>query len=404
MPRAPGASGYLLLFLALFLGWGVLSPFLPAVLAERGATPAEIGVILGAGIAARLVATPLAGLLADRWAAPRLLLGATLLLGACFALGYGAATGFAGLLLVGLLQSAATGPVGALPDALAVRALNRPGARLDYGAVRGAGAAAFVAGTALAGLAVGAAGGAGVVLWLHAACFLLAAAVLPGLAAPAHVAGASGRRRALPEAVNRPPGHEARPEAGAARRLLALPQIRALLLVTALIQGSHALQTGYATLRWEAAGLSPEIIGLLWGLSVAAEVLVFLLLGRRLLARLGPAGLCALAAGAGVLRWSVMATTAALPAMLLVQPLHGLTFAAQHLAAMAVLARVAPPGLAATAQSLYATLGGGLSTALLTVVSGLLYGRYGAAAFWAMAVLCLAALPPARRLQASLAG
>src|SRR5690606_32646154 len=146
-----------------------------------------------------------------------------------------------------------------------------------------------------------------------------------------------------------------------------------------------------ATLRWQAAGLAPETIGLLWAVSVAAEVVVFVLLGRPLLARLGPGGVCALAAAAGVLRWSVMATTAAPAAMVLVQPLHGLTFAAQHLAAMAILVQAVPGRLAATAQSVYASLGTGLVSATLTLASGLLYARFGAGGFWVMALLCAAA-------------
>ncbi|MBK1662730.1 MFS transporter [Paracraurococcus ruber] len=374
MPR------YALLYLALFLGWGVLSPFLPAVLAEQGATPGEIGVILGAGLALRLAAMPLAGRMADRHAAPRAVLAAALLLAALAALGYGAATGFAALLLAGALQHAATGPVGPLPDALAVRAAAAPGARLGYGRLRGLGSAAFVAGTVLAGTAVGATGAAGVVLWLHAACFLAAAAATLALPAPPPLPS-------LPV-----------PGRGAILPLLRLPAFRRMLLLTALISGSHALQTGYATLRWQEAGISAAAIGWLWALSVAAEILVFAGPGPRLLARLGPGRVFALAALAGILRWSVMAGTAALPAMLLAQPLHGLTFAAQHLAAMAVIARQVPPEASATAQSLYATFGIGLSGAAMTVIGGQLYGWVGAEAFWAMAALCLLALPAARGL------
>ena len=374
-----GRGRYLLLFGSLFLGWGVLSPFLPAVLAERGATPGEIGVILGAGIAIRLLATPVAGALADRWAAPRGVLAALLLAGAASVLGYGVAGGFAGLLLVGLLHSAATGPVGALPDALAVRAAANPAARIDYGVVRGAGAAAFILGTVLAGQAVGAAGTPMIVLWLHAGWFALAANATLGLPRPAAPRPAAEAGRFLP--------------------LLALPRFRLLLAVTALIQGSHALYVGFATIRWQAAGLSPQVIGALWSIAVGSEVVVFLLLGGRLLARFGPGGLCVLAAVAGLLRWSVMAATAWLPAMLLAQPLHGLTFAAQHLAAMAVIARTVPPGLGATAQSLYGAFGIGLSGAVVTLASGWLYAAFGAGAFLAMAALCLVALPAAARLR-----
>jgi PPP family 3-phenylpropionic acid transporter len=162
------------------------------------------------------------------------------------------------------------------------------------------------------------------------------------------------------------------------RTLLAIPAFRRLLLVSALVSGSHAFYTGFATLRWQAAGIEAGAVGLLWSVSVAAEVAVFFLLGRPLLARLGPGGLLALAAAAGALRWSVMAATAWVPAMFLAQPLHGLTFAAQHLAAMAVIARVVPGRAAATAQSAYAVLGTGAAAAALTLASGPLYERFGA--------------------------
>lgn len=62
-----------------------------------------------------------------------------------------------------------------------------------------------------------------------------------------------------------------------------------------------------------------------------------------------PAGVLTLAAGAGVLRWVVMAATADVLALALVQPLHGLTFAALHLACMRLLAAIVPRRLAATA-------------------------------------------------------
>ncbi|MDO9712427.1 MFS transporter [Paracraurococcus lichenis] len=377
---AGGAGRYVLLYVALFLGWGVLSPFLPAVLEGQGASPEEIGLILGGGIAVRLVATPLVGAVADRRAAPRACLFACLLLAALAALGYGAAAGFGALLLVGLLQHGATGPVGPLPDALAVRAAAAPGLRLDYGLLRGIGSAAFVAGTALAGQAVAAAADLRVVLWLHAGCFLLAA--LATLALPVPPAAPAPRARR-----------------GAFRPLLALPAFRLVLLATALVSGSHAVATGYATIRWREAGIGAETIGLLWSVSVASEILVFAWIGPRLLARLGPGALIGLAAAAGVLRWSVMALTAAVPAMVLAQPLHGMTFAAQHLAAMAVIGRSVPPALAASAQALYATLGVGLAGAVATLASGLLYGRFGAGAFWAMALLCLAALPVAQAIR-----
>jgi MFS transporter, PPP family, 3-phenylpropionic acid transporter len=59
-----------------------------------------------------------------------------------------------------------------------------------------------------------------------------------------------------------------------------------------------------------------------------------------------------------------------------IQPLHGLTFALLHLANMRVLAETVPPRLAATALTLYGTVGVGAAVALLTLVSGSLYAKF----------------------------
>ena len=109
--------------------------------------------------------------------------------------------------------------------------------------------------------------------------------------------------------------------------------------------------------------------------------------------RLTPAGALALAALAGIVRWIAMALSADVTLLALVQPLHGLTFALLHLACMRLIAEHVPVALAGTAQAVYGTVGIGSSTALLTFASGALYGRFGAAGFWAMAVLCALALP-----------
>ena len=79
--------------------------------------------------------------------------------------------------------------------------------------------------------------------------------------------------------------------------------------------------------------------------------------------------------------------------MALIEPLHGLSFALLHLACMRLLGERVPSGLAATAQAIYGTVAIGAMTALLTLVSGTLYGRFGHIGFWAMAALCLCAMP-----------
>ena len=183
--------------------------------------------------------------------------------------------------------------------------------------------------------------------------------------------------------------------------LLRLPVFRRVVLVASLILGSHALHDTFSVIRWKAAGVSPPTISLLWSLSVAGEVLVFFVVGPWLLRRLTPAAAIAVAAAAGAARWFVAALTTDVIALSVIQPLHGITFALLHLACMRLLAQVVPDGLAATAQAIYGTVGVGAATAVLTLISGFLYARTGAAAFAVMGVLCLAALPIARSLRSA---
>src|SRR5438094_16518 len=78
-----------------------------------------------------------------------------------------------------------------------------------------------------------------------------------------------------------------------------------VVLVAALVLGSHAMYDSFAVIRWTHAGISPAATGVLWSESVAAEVLVFLFLGPRLLRAVTPAGAMAVAAFCGVVRWAL---------------------------------------------------------------------------------------------------
>ena len=181
--------------------------------------------------------------------------------------------------------------------------------------------------------------------------------------------------------------------------LLQIPAFRLLLIIAALVEGSHALHDSFSVIRWRAAGAGLPVISALWSESVLSEVLVFLLIGPGLIRLFAPGGAIALAAVAGVIRWTVAAFTTSPVILAFIQPLHGFTFALLHLAAMQVIVQVVPLRLAATAQAIYGTLCIGLATAMLTLVSGVLYGRMGGTAFLVMAALCLLALPLCARLR-----
>ena len=144
---------------------------------------------------------------------------------------------------------------------------------------------------------------------------------------------------------------------------------------------SHALHDGFEVLRWEDGGIGREG-GAIMVRGRPGRGCRFHGTGSDAPEASGPAGAAALAASAGVVRWSVTAVTAWFPAMALVEPLHGLTFALLHLACMQMLSVVVPPALAATAQGIYGGIAVGTMTATMTLVSGPLYGVFGPRAFW----------------------
>ena len=359
----------------MYAAYGVASPFLPAFLNERGVRPDQLGVVLAAGTAIRLLAAPLAGRIGDLLQALRLVLVTSVALAAAVTLAYLPAGGFGALLLLTLLHAAFLAPMPVLADALALGTSKRE--RFEYGRVRGTGSAAFIAATLVSGQLVGAFGLQAIV-WSQAlllAIAALAAARVPEIA------------RQAAAAPHRP------------LELLRIPAFRNMVVVAALVLGSHAMHDAFAVIRWTEAGIAAGRSSALWSLAVVAEVVVFFVAGPALIARLAPRGAIILAAAAGVVRWGVMAQSTELTALALVQPLHGITFALLHLACMRVIARSVPPGLEGTAQALYATVGIGAATALLTLVSGTLYMNWGASGFWVMAALCASALPFAFRLR-----
>src|SRR5439155_6641957 len=182
-------------------------------------------------------------------------------------------------------------PLAPLADTLVLGAAASERRGFDYGWVRGAGSGAFILGSVLSGQAIEHYGLAAVI-GLNASLLGLAALYAPS----------------VPPLPPRPIGP--RLERAGVAALLRIAAFRRVVLVAALILGSHALHDGFAMIRWNAAGIAPGPAGLLWALSVAAEVVVFFLIGRPLLDRIGPGGAAMLAAGAGMLRWAVSAETA----------------------------------------------------------------------------------------------
>jgi PPP family 3-phenylpropionic acid transporter len=370
-PEAAARADLLAARLALFYGGyfaavGIHLPFWPVWLQSRGLTPSEIGYVLAAMFWPRIVTSLLIPSLADRRGErrrPMMLLTAITLLGLVL---FAVARDFPALLLLSLITGASWAAILPLGEALALRAARRRD--LDYGRIRLWGSLTFI----LAAVAIGKwleHAGPPIVLWSIAgtvagtlvACFLLPEEPTPG-------AGSTSP---------------------ALRRLAHQPGFLAFVAAAGLIQASHAVYYGFATLHWRAAGHGELVIGLLWAEGVVAEIVLFAG-AAALLRRFDPLRLLALAGGLTALRWGLTGLSTELAVLVPAQALHGASFGAVHLAAMHYLRDNTPPEMHASAQGFYAAIGTALPFGLLIPIAGWLYGVAGGGAFLAMTALALA--------------
>jgi PPP family 3-phenylpropionic acid transporter len=352
-----------LFYASVFSVVGLQLPYWPLYLSYKGLSPAEIGQVLAGGSLIRILANPLAGHIADGRGERRPTMIALAIVGLVSTAFYPLANGFSALLAVTLLSFAATSAMAPLGDSLTMQCA--AARQLDYGRVRLWGSLSFIVVALLAGLTLVAAPRPAILLGCLACLTLTlgAALVLPDMPSV------------------RPPGRP--PRVGP---LLADPRFLLFLGSASLTQGSHMIYYGFATLHWQAAGLSGGVIGALWAEGVIAEVVLFAF-GARLVRRFGAVRLLAAASLATVVRWTVLAVTTDVAVLAAVQCLHAMTFGAGHLGAMHFIHRATPPGLAARAQAIYSSVTMGLASGLAMLVAGRLYQAYAGGAFLAMSAL-----------------
>lgn len=351
---------------ASFLTIGVLLPFWPIWLENRGLDAEIIGLILGAGTAAKIIANPLIANFADRTGERKRLIAwlTTAALGV-FLL-FPLKSGWLFVLAVNVLFFGLWSTCMPLTESLTMQAGRQLG--FDYGRVRLWGSLTFiVAATGIGTLLTDR--NPDLVHTVVVGCLILtvvAAWALPDL----------------------------RSEGTSSDRFTLLPVLRdwrfvVFLVGIGFIQASHAVYYGFGTLNWRRAGISEDIIGWLWAVGVIAEIVLFLFSGA-VVRRTGPARLIAFAGLAGLVRWLFTASTVSLVPLFLLQVLHAFTFGAAHLGAMHFIASRVPPELSATAQSVYSALVMGLVMGIALFASGHLFNAVGSRAYIAMAVMSAA--------------
>jgi len=350
------------LFACHFFGFGLFLPFFPLVLEFRGLSAAEIGFILGVGTIARTAASPILSNIADRTGQRRLSILIYSLIGAGFISMLFLPGGLllAGTAIIGYMV--VKGPVLPLSDAYALDVSKNTGA--DYARMRLWGSVGFIVAN-MAGGALATATSSWLVLALTALSSIVTGAVV----------------MSLPR-QQRDQAHESGNETGQVapfREIWFWP----VLVVLGLFQASHAAFYGFGTIYLQANHIPDFAIGALWAIGVVAEVALFTVAGKLSL-RFDPPTFLIVAGIASVIRWVLFPFADTLAFLVALQLLHGLTFGAAHLGAVAILSKVVPSRWAGTGQGLFMmSIGVQMSAGL--AVSGALYETDPHAPFYLMA-------------------
>lgn len=197
----------------------------------------------------------------------------------------------------------------------------------------------------------------------------------------------------LPKTSHLPP----RPALADARELLSQPGYRHLLLTMVLIFASMSAYDLCATLHMVDLGASGSYVGVFWSVATSAEI-ILMFFSARLVSHFGPGKALMLACGIMVLRWALLSSVTSLSAVLLLQPLHAITFGLMWVSAIGVLKRELGEKGTATAHGLFSS-SNALGAAAGLSLWGVVYdATSGATVFTMAAVIASLATLAASRL------
>ncbi|WP_434137775.1 3-phenylpropionate MFS transporter [Photobacterium leiognathi] len=352
-----------------WFSYGVYLPFRGLWLEKLGISDADVGMLVGFGLAARCVInftlTPFfhkVGHLIPflRWSMFLSLLGfiAFIWLGTI-------TPSFWTLALLLVIFNLAIGPAVAISDAISNHYARDN--RLDYGYTRLWGAVALTVASACMG-------------WVIQHFGVGAVPVMGAVGLGATFIGTL-MKPSVPMVCH----HNEEEKKPNIFKVLCCKETLVFLLVASLLEGSHGGYYFFSTVYWAEKGLDSDTIGYLWSLSTIS-VIVFYLVSRKAFSSWKVSTLFKLAAVAVVLRWGLMAVSTDLPVLIFCQILHGITFSGTILSSVRYVEENRKHNYVAL-QSLYHAIPAGFVLAIVSAACGWLMHHSDISMFWFMAVM-----------------
>ncbi|MCL6453368.1 MAG: MFS transporter [Alicyclobacillus sp.] len=344
-------------YLCTGLSGGILTPYLSLLFGHNGFSSSEIGVVMGIGTAASVLAQPLWGVFVDRSRMTRLSLILSCLVPGVAAVLYDLHWLWF-VTLISIVFNMFSVPQTPIADAYAVATARENG--VAYGSIRLFGSMGFSIGGYLGGL-------------------YMAHFPATTLFAPYLVFALLGAAAAITLPKDNPaiqPG--VGPSISTGLRVL----IRDRRFVGCVLGGFLLSQTltafnTYFAITFHQMGGSLNLTGVAFMLASATNV-PSMILATRAMHRFGRENVLMLASLAYVVRWAVQAYIPIPAVAIAIQVLHGLSFGFYYVVAVDFISRLAQRQLQATAQSLFGMICGGLAGVVGNLLNGFLLHGPGA--------------------------
>lgn len=359
-----------LLFCAPMMVNGISLLYLPVLLEDMKMSDIEIGMIVSIPFLVRMIGMPLGTALADRVSDRAIILIWSAVVSLVTTLMMFFTGSFWPVALIYGIQGLFYAPYVPIAEAILVTGVRRWG--FDYGFLRMWGSVAFVFSTLAGGWLLDLYGGGMV---LPAMTFFFGLTILVAVSAPR-----------LGRAVPRP----AEPLQVASSEPSPFWRLDFLLVIVgaAIVQGSHGLLFGFATIYWHNHGISGFEISFLWTAGVVAEIALFFLSGRYL-ARFSPWSLILFGCLVAVGRWSLFPLLDGFWPHLLLQSMHAFTFAIIHVGIQRFMMARVGDERGASAQGFY-QFWVSLFNVLTAWSSGFIFQAYGVDGFYVMTLVAAA--------------